>query len=389
LYSDLQQTGNGFGIEGFVTRRLSGRAGITLGLGYGQLPFTVPAPIAGVSNFQTNFIRGDARFDYELSASKVRPYLAAGLSAINFQEPSGTNAAGTAVQLNIQNPGTVDRFSDAAVLVGGGLRFDLGTRLALDVGGNFRYTTGDDFDANKTNKAKDAFFSVLGGLTFFGASSSGTDIYTEQAPVEEVEADGISDFQSRVDQMETASQQQPQDMQEYVKLKSRMDDLNQQIEQKENEINTLRSAVVEKKENVDILENRLAAAPSAGGSSVSFSRAYEEALSKFYAKRYQEAIDQFNSLLAQFPDHSLASNCVYWIGESYFGSGNYQEAITAFNRIASYPRSLKKDDALLMLGRAHFQLNQREEARQAFNRLIQEYPTSEFVGKAQEWLNRM
>jgi tol-pal system protein YbgF len=177
-------------------------------------------------------------------------------------------------------------------------------------------------------------------------------------------------------------------MQEYVRLKSRMDELNQQIGQKEGEINTLRTALDEKNQTVATLQTQLAPAPS-NSSPASFSRAYEEALSQFYSKRYSDAIAQFNTLLAQFPDHSLASNCVYWIGESYFGSGNYSEAVNAFNRVFSYPRSLKKDDALLMLGRSHLQLNQREEARQAFDRLIKEFPTSEFVAKAEQWLNRM
>ncbi len=112
-------------------------------------------------------------------------------------------------------------------------------------------------------------------------------------------------------------------------------------------------------------------------------------MSQFYAKRYSDAIAQFNALVAQFPDHSLASNCVYWIGESYFGSGNYSEAVNAFNRVLNYPRSLKLDDALLMLGRSHLKLGQTEEARQAFDRLIKEFPNSEFVAKAEEWLSRL
>jgi tol-pal system protein YbgF len=123
--------------------------------------------------------------------------------------------------------------------------------------------------------------------------------------------------------------------------------------------------------------------------SASFSLAYEEALSKFYGKRYNEAIADFNSLIGQFPDHSLVSNCVYWVGESYFGAGKYSDAASAFSKVLSYPRSLKKDDALLMLGRAYLQMSQKAEAREAFNRLIREFPTSEFVAKAEEWMSRM
>jgi outer membrane protein assembly factor BamD (BamD/ComL family) len=42
-----------------------------------------------------------------------------------------------------------------------------------------------------------------------------------------------------------------------------------------------------------------------------------------------------------------------------------------------------------MLGRAYLQLGQKEEAREAFNRLLREFPTSEFVAKAEEWMNKM
>ncbi|MDZ7289762.1 MAG: tetratricopeptide repeat protein [candidate division KSB1 bacterium] len=372
LYSDLKKTGYGLSTEGYLTRRLGTHTGLTGAVGYGVLPFTIPRSPA---KFATNIIRGDLRFDYEFGSAGIRPYLALGISGINYQVTS--KLAGKTFKGK--------RVNDVGFGVGGGLRFMLGPRLALDLGGNYRYTTGDDFDAVRTNKANDAILTAMLGLTFFSGGRA-TDMYTDKNSTDEE----LSDFQQQIDQLETAPQQQPQDMQEYVRLKSRMDELNQEISQKENEISTLRTALAEKKDNVDAMQTQLANTPAVPSvSAAGFSRAYEDALSKFYAKRYSEAIAQFNGLLEQFPDHSLASNCVYWIGESYFGSGNYSEAIEAFNRVLSYPRSLKKDDALLMLGRSHLQLNHREEARQHFNRLIQEFPTSEFVAKAEEWLNRM
>lgn len=385
IYGDLKKTGYGLGVEGYLTRRLNSNIGLTAAVGYNQLPFTTRIPLIRTAvNFTTNVVRGDLMFDYEFASSNVRPYIGVGLGGINY-DVTGT-VAGRKVKSN-------KRFSNFEVGPSAGLRVMLGTRTALDFGGSFRYTTGDGLDGTTATKAKDAIIAVRAGLTtFFGGSGGyGSDLWTnEQAPVEEVESQDLTDFQQRIDQMESTPQQQPQDMQEYVRLKSRMDDLNQQIGQKEGEINTLRTALDEKNETVATLQTQLTSAPApSNGSSASFSRAYEEALSQFYAKRYSDAIAQFNSLVAQFPDHSLASNCVYWIGEAHFGSGNYRDAADAFNRVLSYPRSLKKDDALLMLGRAHMQLNQREEARQAFDRLIKEFPTSEFVAKAEQWLNRM
>ncbi len=382
LYSDLANTGYGLSTEGYLTRRFNSHFGITGLVGYGILPFTIPKD---PSKYSTNIIRGDLRFDYELASGSVRPYLGFGVDVINFQVT--TKIAGKTFKSN-------KRFTNVGFGPEVGMRFMVSPRFSINVGGKFDYTTGDRFDLTATTKAKDAIVTgMVGFTTFFGGGGrSGMDLLTsEQAPVEEAESNDLADFQERIDQMETAPQQPPpQDMQEYIRLKSRMDELNQQIGQKEGEITTLRTALAEKSQGVETLQTQ-AAVTTAGTSapSASFSKAYEEALSQFYAKRYAEAINQFNALVAQFPDHSLTSNCVYWIGESYFGSGNYRDAASAFNRVLSYPRSLKKDDALLMLGRAHLQLNQREEARQAFDRLIKEFPTSEFVAKAEEWLSRM
>lgn len=380
IYGDLKTTGYGVGVEGYLTRRFNLNIGLTAAVGYNRFPFTTTIRRTP-TNFTTNAVRGDLMFDYEFTANNLRPYIGFGLGAINY-EVTGT--------INGVKFKSIQRFNSFDFGPSAGLRVMVGSRTALDLSGSFRYTTDDGLDRAAGTKAKDAVIAVRAGLTtFFGGSGGyGSDLWTsEQA---DAESQDIADFQQRIDQMESAPQQQPQDMQEYVRLKSRMDELNQQIGQKEGEINTLRTALDEKNATVTTLQTQLNTAPApSNGSPASFSRAYEEALSQFYAKRYSDAIAQFNTLLAQFPDHSLASNCVYWIGESYFGSGNYREAADAFNRVFSYSRSLKKDDALLMLGRSHLQLNQREEARQAFDRLIKEYPTSEFVGKAEQWLSRM
>jgi tol-pal system protein YbgF len=383
IYGDLKKTGYGLGVEGYLTRRINSNIGLTAAVGYNRLPFTTTI-LKTSTNFTTNAVRGDLMLDYEFPANNLRPYIGFGLGGINYEVTGIIN--GTKFK-------SVQRFNSFDFGPSAGLRVMVGPRTALDFGGSFRYTTDDALDRTAITKAKDAIIAVKAGFTTFfgGGGGSGIDLLTsEQAPVEETQSQDLADFQQRIDQMDSVPQQKPQDMQEYVRLKSRMDELNQQIGQKEGEINTLQTTLAEKNETVTTFQSQLASTPApSNGSSTSFSRAYEEALSQFYAKRYSDAIAQFNTLITQFPDHSLASNCVYWIGESYFGSGNYREATNAFNRVLSYPRSLKKDDALLMLGRAYLQLNQKEDARQAFDRLIKEFPTSEFVAKAEEWLNRM
>lgn len=370
-----------FGIGGglFLTRRFNSHLGISLMGNYGQMPFTVPFLQNGVltpTKFTTNALRGELMLDYEIASGGFRPYIGFGGGGVNLKVTSKVNG------VSFKSKKSVNTFTFGPNL---GFRLMFGSRAALDLGGSFRLTGNDGLDGISTNKAKDGIISGAAGLTLFFGGKSGGDVVAEQ-PIEETTSDDVDLFAQKIDQMESASQQPAQDMQEYVRLKSKMDELNQEINQKDNEINTLRTAVSEKEQSVNAMQTQLASAPA---NSASFSRGYEEALSKFYGKRYPEAIDQFNGIVAQFPDHPRVSNCVYWIGESHFGAGNYREAVNAFSRVLNYPKSLKRDDALLMLGRSYVQMNQKTEAREAFNRLITEYPNSEFVAKAQEWLARL
>ncbi len=194
------------------------------------------------------------------------------------------------------------------------------------------------------------------------------------------------------------------DMEEYIRLKSLADELTQGIELKEREITSLQETLADRSLRLQSLQSGSAngglsadrSAPPAGtpvsavkGSSATFSLAYEQGVSLLTAKRYQEAIEVFAMLVSRFPTHALASHCHYWSGEAYFNLGNYQAAIESFNQVLRASLSLKKDNALLMLGRSYLQLNRTEEARRVFNQLIQEYPSSEFVGTAEEMLARL
>ena len=47
------------------------------------------------------------------------------------------------------------------------------------------------------------------------------------------------------------------------------------------------------------------------------------------------------------------------------------------------------DDAQLKLGLCYWKLGDTERARQEFERLISDYPNSEYVGKAQQYLSKL
>lgn len=404
LYSDRKNTGFGVGGEGLLGYRLNDRVGATVALGYATLPFDLtvggPPPIPTVTTtIKPNIIYGNLLFDIELiNSGKLHPYLMFGAGGYNYKF---TNRAGNAKRAN-----------DGAGIGGLGFRYLVSPNVALNLNGAYHFTTADNLDA-LIKGGNDAYFSGRLGLTFFsgGGAAGGVEreLFTEdeQAPIEETEEDSDefvedgeeeseapsaneSDFASRVDEMDNSEKAGEQgDMQEYIRLKSQVDEMNQDIDSKEREITSLLEAVASSKKQVGRTPPAKTQPAPPVVTGASFSRQYEQALQTFYLKRYADAIQMFTDLVERYPTHSLSSSCQYWVGEANFHSGNYQEAVAALNKVLESARSMKKDDALLFLGQSYAQLNRKDDARQALNRLLQEFPSSEYASKAEALLSKM
>ncbi len=116
---------------------------------------------------------------------------------------------------------------------------------------------------------------------------------------------------------------------------------------------------------------------------------YSNALAEYRKRNFAAAINQFESLLSDGIREDLADNCHYWIGESNYGLGKYQEAIGHFEHVFGFKHTEKRDDAQLMIGNSYGAMGNKKAAREAYNRLISSYPASTFVRKAQEKLDKL
>ncbi|NOZ61604.1 MAG: tetratricopeptide repeat protein [Calditrichaeota bacterium] len=175
-------------------------------------------------------------------------------------------------------------------------------------------------------------------------------------------------------------------------LKKEIDTLEQQLADKEAEIANLKSSVAEKDKVLDQLETQKPAAASASGTptiSGNYKQDYQAALQEYYNRNYKTAIKMFEELLAIDSSNSLADNARYWIGECYYGLGNYDQAIIEFTKVFSFTKSNKMADAQLKIGLCYFRLGDRARAAEEFERLINDYPDSEYVGKAREFLAKI
>ena len=170
-------------------------------------------------------------------------------------------------------------------------------------------------------------------------------------------------------------------------------ELERKLANKDSEISRLKADISQKDERLSKLESNYARQPVTTSGTYTatgnFREDYQNALAEYNNRNYKLAIQLFEELLARNLTSSLSDNCRYWIGECYYGLGNYNQAIIEFTKVFSFNKSNKMDDAQLKLGLCYWKLGDNERARQEFERLLSDYPTSEYVEKARLFLSRL
>lgn len=340
--------------------------------------------------YQTKMVTGDLKANLSLvKTGRIRPYLTVGASLYNFEYTAEKPWA-----IGLANDG--ERFSSNALIIGGGMEILTAPQFAVNLFADYRHTPTDLLDGAELGKAKDGYLNGRIGFTYyFGnrlkkAQPSEEDLiaqHLDDASLKE-NSEKMSKFEAKLDKLEAGDADMS--MESYVRLKSRVDELYQLIDNKEKELEDLRSALDLKNKRIVDLETTLERGGTTAQVAVGeFSLSYEEALRLFYARRYQEAISLFSALKAKYPDHPLVSNCHYWIGECHFGLQDYAQASDVFQGVFNWPNSLKRDDATLMLGRCYYNLHDTGKARSYFQGVIDDYPDSEYIEKAKSWLQRI
>ncbi len=187
---------------------------------------------------------------------------------------------------------------------------------------------------------------------------------------------------------QTSEQEQPE---EAEVLNTEINLLENQLDKKDSEISNLKSEIALKDQKINELQTNLESTSQTERYSAtgSFKEEYNIALSEYNSRNYKSAINRFQTLLSRDYNNSLSDNCQYWIGESYYGLANYNQAIVEFTKVFSFNKSNKFDDAQLKLGLCYYRLGDKQKAREEFERLVSDYPNSEYVGKAKQYLSQI
>ncbi len=101
---------------------------------------------------------------------------------------------------------------------------------------------------------------------------------------------------------------------------------------------------------------------------------YDYAFGLLRQANYDGAEQALASFLVLHPEDPLAGNAKYWLGETYYVRGNYQQAAVTFAEgFEAYPNSSKAPDNLLKLGMSLASLGSKEDACGTFDVLQERY----------------
>jgi tol-pal system protein YbgF len=102
---------------------------------------------------------------------------------------------------------------------------------------------------------------------------------------------------------------------------------------------------------------------------------YQYAFDLLRQANYDEAEKALHAFVEQHPKDFLAGNAQYWLGETYYVRGRYQDAAVAFAEgYQKYPSNSKAPDNLLKLGMALGQTGKKGDACVAFSELTKRFP---------------
>ena len=104
---------------------------------------------------------------------------------------------------------------------------------------------------------------------------------------------------------------------------------------------------------------------------------YKNSFALLKAADYENAIIGFRKYLSEYRDGKFADNSMFWIGEAYWVTQEFEKAIEEYVQLTNtYPQSQKSSHALLKIGYCYEKLGKTAEATEALKDLQKKFPNS-------------
>ena len=116
---------------------------------------------------------------------------------------------------------------------------------------------------------------------------------------------------------------------------------------------------------------------------------YMEGYESFKAGKTVEARTKLSSVLNDFGENDYSDNARFWIAESHYKDGSYEDAILAYEELfKKNPDSDKVPGALLKQGLAFYALKDKKTGEIILEKLIAKYPDSEQANLAMKKMRK-
>lgn len=249
-------------------------------------------------------------------------------------------------------------------------------------------STRNDVDAVRTR-----LYSVeknLGGIRNESIEGIGTiekNLKADVAAVRKLAADIQASIDSTKAEMQ-AMNGKLDDM--TISLKKPTDDLARYREDTDKRIIALEERIINLQTILDELTKKTAELAQPKVLAATPDATYVKGLDTFKAGDMPAAREIFAKFLEQYPQHDLAANAHYWIGETHYSEKSYEPAILAFQDvIKNFPTKDKVPAAMLKQAMAFNAINDSKSARYVLKKLGEAFPKSDEANKAKELLKEM
>ncbi|MGZ7041563.1 MAG: tetratricopeptide repeat protein [Thermoanaerobaculia bacterium] len=132
------------------------------------------------------------------------------------------------------------------------------------------------------------------------------------------------------------------------------------------------------------------AAPSAAVAGAQIADVYRNGITLFGSRRIAESRAAFQKVFDADPHGELADNALFWIGETFYAGGQFQEAMKYYTRVSrDYSDQNKAPDALYKLALSYEHTSDLGLARKTLEEVISKYPYSTLAASARAELKRI
>lgn len=103
---------------------------------------------------------------------------------------------------------------------------------------------------------------------------------------------------------------------------------------------------------------------------------YQKAFNVLKEGRYDQAITDFSAFLKAYPTGAFTDNAQYWLGEAYYVTRRFDDAVREFVKVSNNAESRKRSDAMLKLGYTYYEQQKWAESRKMLEQVVAQYPGS-------------